>query len=601
VPLETSEEAAALLLGLTSAQRAAVTSDAGTLCVVAGAGSGKTTVLTRRIAWRVRTGAMEAEHALVCTFTRKAAAELRERLARLGVEGVWAGTFHAAAYAQLRQHWADSGKRAPSVVGDGRRLLGEVVARTPGAGEGVVGAVMAEAAWARARLIEPSEYPPAAQAAGRTPGLPAEQVAGLLEEYRREKAARGVLDVDDLVGECAQLLRRSGAAAAVVRWRFRHLFVDEFQDVNPAQWDLLGQWRHDRDDLCVVGDPRQAVYGWNGSDPSLLDRLPALLPGVVTLSLDENRRSSPQVVAAASAVLSSADAPDGVPGGAPAATAADGPAPLVTGFDDEAAEAAAVARWLRRSRRPEQPWHRLAVLARTNARLEMVADALRSSGIPVRRAGRAAPRRDGTGAIVLLRAIDPGTRLQAALVDVRAELDEAGDWLPSVADAYLADGCADDLRGPTVGGFLAWLAASPDAAELDHRADGVELATFHRAKGLEWRAVALVGLEDGTVPIVHATTAEARAEERRLFYVALTRAESELWCSWAARTGEPGRGRDRRPSPYLTAVRSSASRAEPTSPVVAVGRIAGLRDLLPAAPDPESERGLQSMSTKTGA
>ena len=597
-----------LLAGLTEAQQAAVTSDADVLAVVAGAGSGKTTVLTRRIAWRVGTGSAAAEHVLVVTFTRKAAGELRQRLARLGTGGVWAGTFHAAAFAQLRRHWADQGRQPPALLAEPRRVLRQVLAedaRLPGEALEVVAA---ELAWAGARMVTPGDYPAAAEAARRRPGIPADVVAAVLDRYRTEKRRRKLVDLDDLIVECALLLESGGPAADALRWRFRHLFVDEFQDVNPAQWRLLGAWHHDRRDLCVVGDPRQAVYAWNGADPTLLGRIPTLLPGAVVLRLDENHRSSPHIVSAASAVLATAErtrTPGPGPGEEPpvAAGLVEGPPPTVSGFDDEPAEAAAVARWVRRARRPGHPWHHVAVLARTKARLEPMADALRRAGIPVRRAGSRQDAEAAEAVLHALRAADRRAPLRAALVEALAELsgpaagagrvDEAGSETSGqpgvdadVADLFvrLADEYAVDEPGPTVGGFLGWLAVNRgalDPASSGH--DGVELATFHRAKGLEWPAVAVVGLEDGTVPIAYAVDGAARAEERRLFYVALTRAERELWCSWAARTGEGERSRERRPSPFLDAVRASAAASAPAGPEVAVARIAEMRSMLSAS------------------
>ena len=223
-------------------------------------------------------------------------------------------------------------------------------------------------------------------------------VADLFAAYLEEKATRSLLDLDDLVTQCAALLETDEAAAAVQRWRIRHLFVDEFQDVNPAQWRLLSAWLGGGRDLFVVGDPRQAIYGWNGADPTVLDRLPDLVPGTTVLRLDDNHRSTPQVVSAARAVLDAGDR------GLSLASRPDGPSPVVHGFDDDDEEGAAVARWLRQAHRPGRPWSHLAVLARTNARLDPIARALARAGIPFRtgggakesadareRAGRAAP------------------------------------------------------------------------------------------------------------------------------------------------------------------------------------------------------------------
>lgn len=581
-----------LLGGLTASQREAVTSEAGVLCVVAGAGSGKTTVLTRRIAWREANGTADAERSLVVTFTRKAAGELRDRLGRLGAGGVWAGTFHAAAFAQLRRHWADSGRQAPAVLAEPRRILRALVDDDPHLDGDATAALATELAWSRARMVDPDGYVVEADAARRRPGLPLDHVAAILARYRAEKERRRLIDLDDLVVECAMLLEAGGPTAEAVRWRFRHLFVDEFQDVNPAQWRLLCAWHGDRKDLCVVGDPRQAIYAWNGSDPSLLGRLPSLLPDVEVVRLDDNHRSSPQIVAAATAVLEQAPAGEEASGAEELPVAAglvDGPPPTVLGFDDEADEAVAVARWLRRTRRPGQPWRHHAVLARTNARLGQVAGALTRAGIPYRHAGR----RDDEGSLsTVLRALRTAERrtpLRAALVDALAEAaDTAPDGADGASEAAelltrLADEYAAEEPGPTVGGFLGWLAVNPGAAELPSaRRDGVELATFHRAKGLEWPAVAVIGLEDGTVPIVYASGAAARAEERRLFYVALTRAERDLWCSWAAR-GADGNGRDRAPSPFLDAVRGAAGSSAPLTPAAAARRVAELRSRLPAA------------------
>ncbi len=250
-----------------------------------------------------------------------------------------------------------------------------------------------------------------------------------------------------------------------------------------------------------------------------------------------------------------------------------------------------MARWLRRARRPGHPWHHQAVLARTNARLVPIADALRRAGIPCHHAGR---REDASGqasgVVRALRAADRRAPLRAVLVEALADTADtasAGMTWPTggseVAELFgcLADEYAAEEPSPSVGGFLAWLAANPGAVELPGaRRDGVVLATFHRANGLEWAAVAVVGLEEGTVPIAYATDRAARAEERRLFYVAVSRGRRDLWCSWAARPSPGHEGHERRPSSFLDAVRTAAA-VEPSEPAVVLGRIAELRSRLP--------------------
>ncbi|MDQ2826085.1 MAG: ATP-dependent helicase, partial [Actinomycetota bacterium] len=326
---------AGLLAGLTPTQLEAVTTSGQPLCILAGAGSGKTRVLTRRIAWRVAQGNALADHVVALTFTRRAADELSGRLVALGVrDQVAAGTFHALAYAQLRRRWADTGQRPPTLVDRKLRLLLPLLPHRRKAGEPGAAEVATEIEWAQARMVSPAGYEAAVAAAGRKPPLPAPTVALLYERYQEAKRTKAVVDFDDLLLLCAQALETDPDFAATQRWRFRHLFVDEFQDVNPLQFRLLEAWRGGRDDLCVVGDPRQAVYSWNGADPRYLTAFGRRFEGATVVHLDENHRSSPQVVAVANAVLEGAR--DAHP---LRATAADGPLPTVTAYADEADEA----------------------------------------------------------------------------------------------------------------------------------------------------------------------------------------------------------------------------------------------------------------------
>jgi DNA helicase-2/ATP-dependent DNA helicase PcrA len=590
------DQSTALLRGLTGPQAEAVMAEDAPLCVLAGAGSGKTTVLTRRVARRLFDGSAEAGHSLVVTFTRKASRELRGRLWRLEVPGpVWAGTFHAAAYSQLRRHWADSGVRPPSVVDDPRRLIRRIL---PAPEPETVGAVLAEIQWAQARLLGPGDYAAGARAQSRRTPLPVDEIAEIYSRYGEAKRTHGVIDLNDLLTRCADLLEGDTSVAAAARWRIRHLFVDEFQDVNPAQWRLLTAWLGERTDLFVVGDPRQAVYGWNGADPTLLDRLPELLPGTTVLRLDANHRSTPQVIAAARAVLADDPGALTITGGRP-----DGPVPTVVGFDDDADEASGVARWLRVMHRPGRPWAHLAVLARTNARLGPVAAALEKAGIPFRIGPTRRAGAEMRLALEILRAMPSGRPLRSALADLSIPgdppLDDTSDGsrrslargsldggIPA-ALSQLADEHAVEEPGASVGGFLGWVAATTaDGAtsETDPDADSVELSTFHRAKGLEWPAVALIGLEDGLVPISYATSAGARAEERRLLYVAITRAEDSLWCSWARERESSGRTWSCRPSPLLDAIEAAGrTGGRPETASTFSVRMASLRQQLPAA------------------
>ena len=514
---------------LTLAQRAAIEAEDPLLCVMAGAGAGKTRVLTLRVARRVRDGSIEADRALVTTFSRKAAEELRTRLWSLGVSGVKAGTFHHTALGLLREHRAQRGRPQPQLLPDRRRLLADVTTGDPRR----VRALDGEIGWAKARLVTPEHYEAEARRAKRRSGISAPQVADVFARYEEERVRRRVLDFDDLIIACADALAGDAAFADAVRWRTRHLFVDEMQDVNPAQFRLLTALLSDEPDLFVVGDPNQSVYGFNGADPSLLYRLPEILRGTRVIRLDENHRCTPQVVAVATAVLRDSQTDETVLGEIDAATSSrvDGPVPHVVAHASDADEAAWAAARARRSRTPGRRWSSIAILARTNAQLATVQAAMEAANVPC-----------------------------------------------TVAGSDL--GPASDVRG-------AWRrrehGEEDEIVEVDH--DRVVLTTFHRSKGLQWHTVVIVGMSAGLVPLASAQTTQAVDEERRLLYVALTRAEEELWCSWSERADPALSGEaPRRPSPWLVPIERAIAQltkaAAPTAATEVSARVAELRQRL---------------------
>jgi superfamily I DNA/RNA helicase len=517
---------------LTLAQRAAIEADDPLLCVMAGAGAGKTRVLTLRVARRVRDGSIEADRALVTTFSRKAAEELRTRLWSLGVSGVKAGTFHHTALGLLREHRAQRGRPEPQLLPDRRRLLADVVTGDPRR----VRALDGEIGWAKARLVTPDRYAAEARRAKRRSGVSAEQVADVFIRYEAERTRRRLLDFDDLIVACADALAGDAAFADAVRWRTRHLFVDEMQDVNPAQFRLLTALLSDEPDLFVVGDPNQSVYGFNGADPSLLYRLPEILRGTKVIRLDENHRCTPQVVAVATAVLRDSETDETVLGEIDAARSSrvDGPVPVVVSHVSDAEESAWAAARARQSRAPGRRWSTIAVLARTNAQLAVVQAAMEAANVPCQVAG---------------------------------------------ADT----GPASDLRG---GGWRRRVDHDDeeDQEEIDH--DRVVLTTFHRSKGLQWHTVIIIGLSTGLMPLASAQTTEAIDEERRLLYVALTRAEEELWCSWSDggdASATMGRA-TRSASPWLAPIERTivqlTKAATPTAAADVSARVAELRQRL---------------------
>ena len=548
-----------LLDDLDPEQRTAVLSDGAPLCIVAPAGSGKTRVLTRRIARRIREGSADPSHVLVITFTRRAAGELASRLRALGPrDAVAAGTFHGVAYRLLRQRWEDQRRRAPALAVSRLRLVEEALGdlrRPPrrGAAQEVAG----EIDWARARRVGPPGYGAAAAAAGRRTALSPAEVAELYERYEALKRERRVVDFDDLLSLVVTEMARDTAYADAVRWRYRHLFVDEYQDVNPLQQALLEAWRGGRRDLCVVGDPQQAIYGWNGADGRWLEDFTDHHPGATVVHLRRSHRSTPQIVGLGHAVLTGSD------GGGPVASRPDGSPPRAVAFTDPEAEAAGVAAIVRDVRPPGGRWSAIAVLARTNAQLQPVAAALTRAGIPHRR--RAGPIDDPAtaAALVELRSVTGPGSLRAWLEDtlggpgrnhedIDGDLEEEtgpttrgeGYSAPPLPPAFVR--AAEDLLaqdpgadGPTL---RAWIISGGDGLSVDD--DAVALSTFHAAKGLEWPTVVVIGLVPGLVPHTGARTAAARDEERRLLHVAVTRAEREVVLTWY--------GPER--SPYLDAL-----------------------------------------------
>jgi DNA helicase II / ATP-dependent DNA helicase PcrA len=504
-------------LGFTPEQLEAIEAEDRRLVVRAGAGAGKTRVLTQRVVRRVTEGGVDPGHVLVATFTRKAAGELRGRLLRAGVEGVRAGTFHRAALELVGEVRASRGQAAPVLATDRHRLFAEVVQELgltlPAP---AVARLEAEVSWAKSRRLDATSYVAGARAVRRRLPAPADQLVAVLETYDRVCRRRGVLDFDGLLEAATQLLEHDDDVRAAFRWRTRHLFVDELQDMNPAQFDLLAAMAGEDPDLFAVGDPNQSIYGWNGADPHLLELLARRWPPTRVLTLPRNHRSTETIVRAATAAL------DRGPLDLVAATEG-GSVPRVLGFDDDAAEAEAVAAWCRDVHGPGSTWRQTAVLARTNAALDPLAAACERAGVPVLRLG--------------------------------AEQSPASD--------LEADG--------------------PRRWDSDASPDAVVLSTIHRAKGLEWDHVAVTGLEEGSLPLSSATTPEQLDEERRLLYVAMTRPERALLCTWSSRGGTMPRSRFLKP--VVAALEAMAAERRPLEGDARTRRIAELRAALPPRPE----------------
>jgi DNA helicase-2/ATP-dependent DNA helicase PcrA len=524
-----------MLAGLDPQQREAVTTDAAPLAVIAAAGSGKTRVLTARIAHRIASGSAHPSHVLALTFTRDAAGELHRRLRRLDLrERIEAGTFHSVALRLLRDRALATHQAPPVVAQDRHRLVREALTELKLRVD--VPTAVAEIDWARARRIEPHTYASQVRAERRRTAFPADRFVELAERYRAVKRARGVIDFDDLLERCLAAIETDPTFAEVVRWRFRHLFVDEAQDLNPLQHALLEAWRGGRADLCLVGDPRQAIYGWNGADHRLLAEVEQRFPGITVVHLSGNYRCAEPVVEVGRAVLATVDMPDDSE-----SRVGTGPAVRVRAFESEQAEAAGVADEVRRlAGQVGGRMASVAVLARTNDQLTAIAAALEQRQVPLRRAGGRRPIDT-----VVAEASRCTNREQLAVwADEHAvSSDEVRRRVAEEVDRFLASGESGTLR--------AWLERRDALVDLDTDDDDrVDLLSFHAAKGREWDAVVVAGVETGLVPHSSAVSAAQRAEEARLLYVAVTRASHHLVLTHAASR----HGRTSTPSPMLPAI-----------------------------------------------
>jgi len=579
-----------LLTALDPEQRAVALARSGPVCVLAGAGTGKTRAITHRIAYAVATGAVNPAQVLALTFTVRAAGELRGRLRALGggAAAVRATTFHSAALRQLTYFWPRViGGRPPRLVESKLPLLREAARDLGLRMEGpALSDAVTEIEWAKVCQVHPDSYVFAATEARRAPSAGVEDTGRLYAAYEALRRDRQLIDFESVLELTAAILLSEPAVARDVHAAFRYFTVDEFQDVNPLQKLLLDAWLGGREELCVVGDPRQTIYSFTGATSEYLRTFTVDYPEATMVRLVRDYRSTPQVVGVANRLVAG-PAGSGAPAdsGALVAQRPPGPEPVVTRYANEEAEAAGVAASIAAFIRSGVLPNEIAVLLRINAHMERFERALSDAKVPyvVRGAERFYDRPEVRQALVLLRgaarAAGAGTdatglpgELAAA---VRHVLASAGltpappaargavreRWESLAAIAGLADDLAAARPAATLAEFAAELA---ERAETGHApvAAAVTLATMHAAKGLEWDAVLLPSLTEGIMPIVHARTAEAVEEERRLLYVAVTRARVHLALSWApART--PGAEASRQRSRFLASLRGGDPPAPP--------------------------------------
>ncbi|KRF14011.1 ATP-dependent DNA helicase [Nocardioides sp. Soil797] len=565
-----------LLAALDPEQRQVAEALRGPVRVLAGAGTGKTRAITHRIAHGVATGIYQPGEVLAVTFTTRAAGEMRTRLRELGAPGVQARTFHAAALRQLRYFWPSvHGTELPTLTESKLALMALAARRQRlGVDQGTLRDLASEVEWAKVSNVRPEEYPRLAPARGReVNNVDAETVARVFGTYEDVKRGQGRMDMEDVLLLTAALLAEDERVAAQVRRQYKFFVVDEFQDVSPLQSALLELWLGGRDEICVVGDPAQTIYSFAGANASYLRDFSKKHPGTTSIELVRNYRSTPEVVGAANALLAGTSS-RGVQLTAQRPT---GPAITYVEHTDEVDEAESVAAEILRLQQDGVSPGSMAVLFRINAQSEAFEDALAARNIPyvVRGAARFFDRPEVRQAITLLRGTARSGGGGDDLVDdVRATLAGMGwtseppsgrgtardRWeslhaLVSQAETYAAS------DGATLGGFV---------DDLDRRAqeqhapvaEGVTLATLHTAKGLEWDAVFVCGVQEGSIPISFAQTPAEVEEERRLLYVGITRARVHLRVSWSL-ARKPGGRTTRSASRFLAALRPEVRETKP--------------------------------------
>jgi DNA helicase-2/ATP-dependent DNA helicase PcrA len=569
------------LLGkLDADQRLAAEATLGPVCLLAGAGTGKTTAITHRIAYGVATGVYPPNRVMALTFTARAAAELRSRLRMLGTTGVAARTFHASALSQLGYFWPQVvGGTMPSILDSKARVIAQaadfVKLRLDTA---TLRDLAAEIEWRKVSQLTLEQY--AAALPGRTipAALDADKMVTLHQAYETAKDARRQLDFEDVLLATAGMIESEPWVAQQVREQYRFFVVDEYQDVSPLQQHLLDLWLGEREDLCVVGDASQTIYSFAGASSSFLLGFGSRYRNATVVRLESNYRSTPAIVATANrlmrdrpgALVLSAARQESEEG----AEAVQGPEPELRSYPTDSAEARAVAGRIAEQIAAGTKPQDIAVLYRINVQGAAMETALNDAGVSYQLRGgkRFFELPEVKQALMMLKGAvvaSVGEPLFKTVSDVLRSLgwtQDAPETRGAVRDRWESLNAVMGLaeaapRETTLREFVEELYQRA-AAQHEPTMEAVTLATLHSAKGLEWDTVHLIGLSEGLVPITYAKTFEAIDEERRLLYVGITRARKRLHLSWA-QTGQ-GRNGERSPSRFLEELRNRTPGAAPT-------------------------------------
>ncbi|MDA5286159.1 ATP-dependent DNA helicase UvrD2 [Streptomyces sp. Isolate_45] len=590
-----ADAADAVLLGLDPEQREVATTLRGPVCVLAGAGTGKTRAITHRIAYGVRSGQLMPASVLAVTFTNRAAGEMRGRLRTLGADGVQARTFHSAALRQLQYFWPRAvGGEVPRLLERKIQFVAEAGARCRiRLDRNELRDVTGEIEWAKVTQTVPADYPATALKTGREAPRDMAEIAQIYGTYEQLKRDRGMIDFEDVLLLTVGILQDRHDIADQIRSQYQHFVVDEYQDVSPLQQRLLELWLGDRDSLCVVGDASQTIYSFTGATPDHLLNFRTRYPQATVVKLVRDYRSTPQVVHLANGLLNQAKGRAAEHRLELISQREPGPDPVYAEYPDEPAEAEGVAGRIRDLIAAGVPAGEIAVLYRINAQSEVYEQALADGGVPyqLRGAERFFERNEVQKAVLALRgAARSGGSSDPLLEDVvelgsqvRAVLSSTGwtaeppagsgavrdQWESVAALVRLAEDFARSRPGATLADLTIEL-EERKAAQHAPTVQGVTLASLHAAKGLEWDAVFLAGLTDGMMPITYAKTDEQVEEERRLLYVGVTRARHHLTLSWALSRAPGGRA-SRRPSRFLNGLRPGSA-APGTGPAAAADR-----------------------------
>lgn len=573
--------AQSLLAGLDEEQRVAAEALLGPVCLLAGAGTGKTRAITHRIAYGVATGVYPPGRVMALTFTSRAAGELRGRLRQLGAGGVSARTFHASALSQLGFFWPQVvGGTMPRILESKGRLIAHAAETlrikldTP-----TLRDLAAEIEWRKVSRLTLDQYAAVVESRATPDSLDAPRMVALHGAYERVKDERRQIDFEDVLLATAGMLESEPWVAQQVREQYRFFVVDEYQDVSPLQQSLLELWLGDRQDVCVVGDASQTIYSFAGASSDLLLSFPSRYPNSTVVRLEQNYRSTPAIVETANQLmrdragslrLRAAVRPDPAPGKAqPKAIA-----PSVTTYRDDRAEARAVADQIAElvaaGSRPQD----IAVLYRINVQGAVFEAALGDAGIGYQLKGgkRFFDLPEVKQALMMLKGASVANTVEPLFKTVSDVLRSLG-WTQEAPEARGAVrdrweslnaimGLAESaVPGTTLRQFSDDL-YERSAGQHEPTMDAVTLATLHSAKGLEWENVFVIGLSEGLVPISYAKTPAAVDEERRLLYVGVTRARERLHLSFAE--AAPKRSTPRQPSRFLAELRSRTPDAAAT-------------------------------------